>query len=61
VDYFNPAWLRNRLESGTSKPVAPEDVQATLAELTAASIASALPGARALLSMGGVYLPPAGP
>jgi anhydro-N-acetylmuramic acid kinase len=131
VDYFNVAWIRGRIRSGSNIQIAPEDMQATLAELTAATISSALPdaarinaiaicgggaynddlldrlrhrlpgrvvhttsdwgispelveaaafawfarerlegrpsnapevtGARALLSMGGVYLPPAGP
>lgn len=45
VDYFNLAWVRGRLESGRSTQLAPEDMQATLAELTAATISSALPDA----------------
>jgi anhydro-N-acetylmuramic acid kinase len=39
-DLFNPAWLAGKLEPFA--PVAPEDVQATLTELTASSCASSV-------------------
>lgn len=39
VDYFNLAWLSNAMCGATARPV---DVQATLAELTAATIVAAL-------------------
>lgn len=59
VDYFNPAWIRGRLESGGTSQIAPEDMQATLAELTAATISSALPGAAEIATIavcgGGAY------
>ncbi len=42
VDYFNMGWLQSYLPDGDS---APQDVQATLAELTAATIVNALPAA----------------
>lgn len=44
VDYFNLNWLQSYLSDGES---APQDVQATLAELTAATIVDALPAADA--------------
>lgn len=44
VDYFGPAWLTARLANLAAPPESPMDIQATLAELTAASIAAALPG-----------------
>ena len=40
-DLFNPAWLQARLDALPASP-APEDVQASLLELTALSIAQAL-------------------
>lgn len=40
-DLFNPQWLSARLGADTQGPPRPEDVQATLAELTAHSIARA--------------------
>lgn len=40
IETFGPAWLAERLEGFES--AAPEDIQATLAELTAASVADAL-------------------
>lgn len=40
-DLFNPDWLSTRLGTGIAPPPRPEDVQATLAELTAHSIARA--------------------
>ncbi len=59
VNYFNPAWLHNRTRSGNSIRIAPEDMQATLAELTATSIASALPDAAGINAIavcgGGAY------
>lgn len=53
VDYFNPAWIHCRIGSGSKIRIAPEDMQATLAELTAATIASALAGAAGLAVCGG--------
>ena len=40
VDHYSPAWLQGLLEE--SEPCAPADVQATLAEFTAASLADAV-------------------
>ncbi len=55
-DEFNVAWLLRHLDA-RRQPVAPADVQATLAELTARSIADALrgalPGAAELIVCGG--------
>ena len=55
-DLFNPAWLDAQLLRLSSSP-RPEDVQATLAELTASACASAVlryaPEARELLICGG--------
>jgi anhydro-N-acetylmuramic acid kinase len=53
VDYFNPAWIRSRIGSGSKFRIAPKDMQATLAELTAATISSALPGTAAIAVCGG--------
>jgi len=53
VDYFNPAWIRSRLGSGSKFRIAPEDMQATLAELTAATISSTLTDAVAIAVCGG--------
>ena len=53
VDYFNLAWVKSRIGSTGELRIAPEDMQATLAELTAATIASALPGAAAIAVCGG--------
>ncbi|MGN6703255.1 MAG: anhydro-N-acetylmuramic acid kinase [Burkholderiaceae bacterium] len=54
-DLFHAAWLRSRLTAGPSP--APEDVQATLAALTAETIAAAIethaPGASAAYVCGG--------
>lgn len=54
-DLFDPAWLESRLQG--AQAVAPEDVMATLAELTAAAAAQALqrhaPTARELFVCGG--------
>ncbi|MEZ5566592.1 MAG: anhydro-N-acetylmuramic acid kinase [Gammaproteobacteria bacterium] len=53
VDYFSPAWLRERIsQAGASQPPAPQDIQATLAELTAASIAGAITGYDAVTAVG---------
>lgn len=41
LEYFNLDWLQQRLQSLSSRP-APQDVQATLLELTASSIANAI-------------------
>ena len=43
IETFGPAWLAQHLEG--FEPAAPEDIQATLAELTAASVADALTNA----------------
>jgi anhydro-N-acetylmuramic acid kinase len=55
-DLFQPAWLRTQL-AAHGRPLAPADVQATLAELTARSVADALhrhlPDARGLWVCGG--------
>lgn len=55
-EYFNPAWLERGLQHLTQAPV-PADVQATLCELTAASIAGAIRdhagGAEEILLCGG--------
>ncbi len=55
-DLFNPAWLEAHLHSGGSS-ASPQDVQATLAELTAWACAGAMqrhaPDARELLVCGG--------
>jgi anhydro-N-acetylmuramic acid kinase len=58
-DHFNPEWLDKQLEATVSAhgPMAPEDVQATLAEFTAqaaaASALAALPNTQRLLVCGG--------
>ena len=58
-DLFNPAWLATRLQRGATAAasVRPEDVQASLAELTARSAAAAVlahaPGCTELLVCGG--------
>ena len=53
LEYFNPAWLKKQL-NGSERP---EDVQATLRELTATGISNAviqhLPNARAVYLCGG--------
>ena len=53
-DLFNPNWLAGHLQRMT---IAPEDVQATLLELTAATVCDALrrqaPGTREMLVCGG--------
>ncbi|MFL6662265.1 MAG: anhydro-N-acetylmuramic acid kinase [Rhizobacter sp.] len=55
-DLFNPTWLESRLRNA-AVPAAPQDVQATLAELTAWACAQAVtrhaPGARSVLVCGG--------
>ncbi|MGM9513582.1 anhydro-N-acetylmuramic acid kinase [Roseateles sp. DB2] len=56
-DLFNPSWLQARLDTLPARP-APEDVQASLLELTALSIAQALlahggPGGRLAVCGGG--------
>ena len=55
-DLFNPAWLEARLRTATV-PAEPQDVQATLTELTAWACADAVArhaaGARELLVCGG--------
>jgi anhydro-N-acetylmuramic acid kinase len=57
-EYFNLAWLQERLATATSREaIAAEDVQATLAALTASTIADAVhehaPATRRLLVCGG--------
>ncbi|GBE10022.1 anhydro-N-acetylmuramic acid kinase [bacterium BMS3Bbin12] len=56
-EHFHLAWLEQTLTAIGSTPAAPEDVQATLCELTAASIARAVrqyaPATRRLLVCGG--------
>ena len=56
-DLFSPAWLEARLSASAASSARPEDVQATLAELTAAACANDLnrhaPGASELLVCGG--------
>lgn len=57
-DLFNPTWLAHVLSrQGTAHPLRPEDVQATLAELTAQTCATALgayaPACDELLVCGG--------
>lgn len=56
-DYFNLAWLRQRLASTTLAPLAPHDVQATLTHLTARSVVAAiaqhLPACQRLAVCGG--------
>ena len=42
TEYFNPDWLMTFLNSAVSKSLAPADVQTTLVELTARTIAEAL-------------------
>ncbi|HLA75537.1 MAG TPA: anhydro-N-acetylmuramic acid kinase, partial [Gammaproteobacteria bacterium] len=55
-EYFNLAWLNTKL-GAQSAPIPPQDVQATLCELTAASIAQAItehaPNTRQVLVCGG--------
>lgn len=55
-EYFSPGWLRRQLEALTTPP-APADVQRTLCELTAQTIASAIdrfgPGDERVLLCGG--------
>ncbi|HHM04716.1 MAG TPA: anhydro-N-acetylmuramic acid kinase [Gammaproteobacteria bacterium] len=55
-EYFHLGWLE-RAVAATGRAIAPQDVQATLCELTAVSVARAvkkyLPGARRLLVCGG--------
>jgi anhydro-N-acetylmuramic acid kinase len=56
-EHFSPAWL-DAILSGAREHLAPQDVQRTLLEFTAQSIAAALashtgPGARALVCGGG--------
>lgn len=41
-EYFNSTWLQNRLATGGEDVPAPQDVQATLAELSAHSIATSV-------------------
>jgi anhydro-N-acetylmuramic acid kinase len=41
-EYFNPAWLLNKISSCEHKDIAPEDVQATLLELTVTTISDAV-------------------
>ena len=58
---FHPAWLAHHLE-GLTPPAAAEDVQATLVELSAATMAAAIAGlapspARVLVCGGGVHNP----
>lgn len=59
VDYFNLAWTSGRTESGGAGGISTADMQATLAELTAATIASAMPDAAAIATIavcgGGAY------
>ena len=56
-DLFNAAWLESRLLGAALRDARPEDVQATLAEFTAAACANDLnrhaPGANELLVCGG--------
>ena len=56
-EYFNEAWIDNYLAQTVDRKLAPADVQATLAELTAASVAKAIDQtarqARDLLVCGG--------
>lgn len=56
-DLFHPTWLTTQLNAVTSSPLRPEDVQATLTELTARACAddvrSHASGARELLVCGG--------
>jgi len=56
LEYFNDAWLAARGRTETARP---RDVQRTLAELTAASVAASLPDdpapARLLVCGGGVH------
>ena len=56
-DLFNPKWLTSMLGFDASSALSPQNVQATLAELTAVSACEALdyhlPGARRLLVCGG--------
>jgi len=59
IEYFSPAWLDQRLPAWADER--PGDVQATLAEFTAASLAAAMEGhgkprnARLLICGGGVH------
>ena len=56
-DLFNAVWLSGHLQASPTQPLRPEDVQATLAELTARSCADAVRrhagAARELLVCGG--------
>jgi len=56
LEYFNPAWLHAKLEGIDADP---QDVQCTLAELTAATVARSLDGgtppARLLVCGGGAH------
>ena len=56
-DLFNPAWLDSHLRAAAAATAAPQDVQATLAELTAWACADAVGrhavGAQQLLVCGG--------
>ncbi len=55
-EYFNPGWLQNHLDTSASS-IAAEDIQATLAELTATTISQAIDkhagGCRDVLVCGG--------
>lgn len=59
VDYFNLAWARRRAGSGGTAGISAADMQATLAELTATTIAAAMPDAAAVGTLavcgGGAY------
>ncbi|TDJ43797.1 MAG: anhydro-N-acetylmuramic acid kinase [Gammaproteobacteria bacterium] len=52
TDYFNRTWLENILQDSPGTPD-PQDVQATLSELTAVTIADALHGAQSVRVCGG--------
>ncbi len=56
-EYFHPDWLRKVLRHGGMEALQPQDIQATLCELTAASITQAIaafaPDARQVLVCGG--------
>lgn len=52
VDHFNPGWLRQIMDRVGGNPPSPHDVQATLAELTAVTIAEAITASESTAAAG---------